>query len=104
MTIKYYDSPFHVTEAPDVASKLVLKTDLMIMIRDAIEQEGWTQLEAAVHLGVKQPRISDIKNGKIEKFTLDALFSMLDELGFSSQFKSNGEKESIICIKKVEAA
>ena len=104
MTIQYYDSPFHVTEAPDIASKSVLKTDLMILIRDEIEQEGWTQMEAADHLEISQPRISDIKNGKIDKFTLDALFSILDDLGFTTEFATGGVKESMICIKKHEAA
>ena len=77
MAIQYHESPFHVAEGSDVASKLVLKTDLMIIIRDIIEQEGWTQTKAAEHLNVSQPRISDIKNGKIDKVTLDMLFSML---------------------------
>lgn len=86
MAIQYHESPFHVAEEPDVASKLVLKTDLMIMIRDTIEQQGWTQTEAAEHLQVSQPRISDIKNGKIDKFTLDMLFSMLDQLGLRAHF------------------
>lgn len=104
MTIQYHESPFHVTEEPEVASKLVLKTDLMIMIRDIVESQAWTQVEAAERLDVSQPRISDIKNGKIDKFTLDMLFSMLDVLGFRAQFKYGGIKESTICIKQVCAA
>jgi predicted XRE-type DNA-binding protein len=38
-----------------------------------IEGEGWTQNEAADHLGVTQSRISDLKRGKWEKFSLDML-------------------------------
>ncbi len=104
MALQYHESPFHVAEEHEIASKLVLKTDLMIMIRDIIEQQGWTQKEAAEHLDVSQPRISDIKNGKIDKFTLDILFSMLDELGFRAHFQYGGIEESTICIKQVAAA
>ncbi|MGD1918455.1 MAG: helix-turn-helix domain-containing protein [Pleurocapsa sp.] len=70
MALKLYESPFHTIEKPAVASKSVLKADMTIMIRDIIEQQGWTQKEAAERLRVTQPRISDVVNGKIGKFTL----------------------------------
>ena len=104
MALKFYGSPFHATETPEVASISALKADLAIMIRDIIEQEGWTQKEAAERLGVTQPRISDIVNGKIDKFTLDVLFSMLDELGFRAEFTFGNIEEASIKIQKVLVA
>lgn len=104
MALKFYDSPFHATETPEVASKSVLKADLTIMIRDIIEKEGWTQKEAAEILAVSQPRISDVVNGKIDKFTLDVLFSMLDKLGFKSEFTFGNLEEASIKIQKVGVA
>ncbi len=59
MAIKFYESPFHAIAEPDVASKSVLKADLTIMIRDIIENKGWTQKEAAERLAVTQPRVSE---------------------------------------------
>ena len=103
MAIQYYDSPFHATEDFEVASKLALKTDIMIMIRDIIEQQEWAQAEAAERLCVTQPRVSDLVNGKIDKFTLDALFGMLDTLGFRAQFTFGTLNESAICIKRIAA-
>ncbi|MGL6338099.1 MAG: helix-turn-helix domain-containing protein [Waterburya sp.] len=100
MALKFYESPFHATETPEVASKFVLKADMTIMIRDIIEQQGWTQKEAAKRLGVTQPRISDLVNGKIDKFTLDVLFSMLDELGFKAKFTFGNIDEASINIQK----
>ncbi|MEO1339962.1 MAG: XRE family transcriptional regulator [Cyanobacteria bacterium J06635_13] len=47
MALKFYESPFHATKSPKIASKSVLKADMTIMIRDTIEQQGWTQKEAA---------------------------------------------------------
>ncbi|MGL5804591.1 MAG: helix-turn-helix domain-containing protein [Xenococcaceae cyanobacterium] len=104
MALKFYPSPFHATEAPLVASKSVLKADLTIMIRDIIERQNWTQDEAAKRLGVTQPRVSDIVNGKIDKFTLDTLFSMLDELGFRAEFTFGNIEEASIEIKRIPAA
>jgi predicted XRE-type DNA-binding protein len=100
MALKFYESPFHATETPEMASKSVLKADLTIMIRDIIEQQGWTQKEAAEILGVTQPRISDIINGKIDKFTLDVLFSLLDKLGFRAEFTFGNLEEASIKIQK----
>jgi predicted XRE-type DNA-binding protein len=104
VALKFYDSPFHAIEAPEVASKSVLKADLTIMIRDVIELQGWTQKEAAERLGVNQPRVSDIVNGKIDKFTLDSLFSILDKLGFTTKFTSVEPGEAFIKIEKMSLA
>jgi len=50
----------------------------------AIEQEiakrKLTQAKAAKVLGVTQPRISDLKRGKIQLFTIDVLINMLGKL------------------------
>lgn len=104
MALKFYESPFHATETPEVASKSVLKADMTIMIRDIIEAQGWTQTEAAKILGVNQPRISDVVNGKIDKFTLDVLFSMLDNLGFKAEFTFGNLEEASIKIQKEKVA
>ena len=102
MSIKFYESPFHAIAESDVASKSVLKGDLTIMIRDVIESRGWTQKEASEHLFVSQPRISNIVQGKIDRFTLDMLFSMLDILGFKVECTLNESEGALIELKKVE--
>jgi predicted XRE-type DNA-binding protein len=101
MSLKLYESPFHAIETPKQASKSVLKTDLTIVIRDIIESQGWTQAQAAVWLGVNQPRVSDICNGRIDKFTLDALFTMLDSLGFRVQSSYDNAEQTTINIRVV---
>jgi len=39
--------------------------------------EGWTQWNAAVLLGTDQPRVSDLRQGKLERFSLEQLMRML---------------------------
>ena len=63
------------------AESLRLRSELIVRVRDAIEQRGWTQKEAARHLGVSQPRISDLVRGKIGRFSMDALVAMLTRAG-----------------------
>ena len=57
--------------------------------REFIEDEGLGQKKAAEVLGVRQPRISDLMRGKINKFTtIDMLVNMLARIGKSVKLKA----------------
>lgn len=103
MALNFYESPFHATETAEVASNMVLRADMTIMIRDIIERQGWTQQQAANKLNLSQPRISDIMNGKIEKFTLDFLVTVLDALGFKARFTFGDINSANIDIRHVKS-
>lgn len=78
------DSVFYdLAETPEEAANLTARGMLMIAIEQRIEEEGWTQMEAAARLHVTQPRVSDLLNGKISKFSLDALVNMLAPVGLT---------------------
>ncbi len=47
MALKFYDSPFHVNHDDETASKMVMKMDLSIMLKNIIKSKEWTQEEAA---------------------------------------------------------
>lgn len=82
-----YSSPFELfANDADELSNLKLKANMMIAIRDLIEDKGWNQLDAASNLGVRQPRISNLKNGKVDKFSVDMLMEILVKLGFRFEF------------------
>ncbi len=53
-----------------------LRSKLMLELRNVIR--GWelSQKEAAKRLNVTQPRLNDVLNGKIDKFSLDALVNL----------------------------
>lgn len=102
MALIFYDSPFHVTHDEETANKMVMKMDLSIMLTDLIEKQKWTQAEAAEKLGVKQSRISDLMNSKIEKFTIDAMFDMLDKLGFKISWSMPSQQKATMVIKKAK--
>jgi len=104
MTLKFYDSPFHVTHDDDTASKMAIKMDLSIMITELIKEKGWTQSESAERLSMQQSRISELVNAKIEKFTVDAMFDVLDALGFRMRMSISSLEEASISISKCKAA
>ena len=101
MTLKFYDSPFHVAHDEKIANKMVMKMDLSIMLASLIEDKKWTQKQAAENLGVQQSRISDLMNSKIEKFTIDAMFDMLDKLGFKISWSMASQQEATMVIQKI---
>jgi predicted XRE-type DNA-binding protein len=59
------------------ALNLKIRADLMLNIKRYIQSQGWTQKKAALFFGETQPRISDLMNGDIERFSIDKLVQML---------------------------
>jgi predicted XRE-type DNA-binding protein len=56
------------------------KAMVAIYIEQLIEQNGWTQGEAAERMGLSQPDVSNIVHGRLKGFTLDRLFLCLNAL------------------------
>lgn len=65
-----------IEDTPAEAENMKLRSLLMMELKQHIERQGWTQREAAVRLGVTQPRMSDLMRGKITRFGLDTLVNM----------------------------
>ncbi len=63
------------------AEHLLIRSDLMIAVQKALARRGLKQAEAAKILGVTQPRVSDLRRGRIDLFSTDALIDMLARLG-----------------------
>ncbi len=90
MTIsKAYRNVFEALEDdPAMAQNLKIRSELMIALRQYIEDAGLGQKEAAEVFGVHQPRISDLMRGKIDKFTIDRLVNMLARIGKTVKVKA----------------
>ncbi len=63
------------------AAVLALRADLMGRLRLLVQQEGWTQAQAAQRFGVAQSRVSDLLRGKWDKFSLDMLITLATRAG-----------------------
>ena len=73
--------------APEEALNLKIRADLMLNIRRFIQSQGWTQKQAALFFGETQPRISDLMNGDIERFSIDKLVIMLAKAAIDVKFE-----------------
>ena len=63
------------------AEEYQAKAMVSIHIERLIEENGWTQAQAARRMGLKQPDVSNILRGRLKGFTLDRLFACLNALG-----------------------
>lgn len=63
-----------------------IRRQLLLNIKSKILEFKETQVKIAKRLNVTQPRVNDLIKEKIEKFSLDALVNMADNLDFEVCF------------------
>lgn len=71
-------------DLPD-AEDLLAKANLALHIRHTIEARKLTQVQAAKLLGLDQPKVSSIINGRLDGFSTDRLLRFLNDLGCDVQ-------------------
>lgn len=81
-SIKFSNAFNAVTDNIEEAYKLQIRADLMIALRHIVEEKGWKQDEAAEVFKLTQPRVGDLLQGKIDKFSIDLLMTCLHRVGF----------------------
>lgn len=81
MTTRFKNVFDAVSDTPEEAANLRIKSAMMNEIRSRVAENHWNQTEAASHLGITQPRFSDLSRGKLSKFSLDSLVNMLTAIG-----------------------
>lgn len=74
----FKDLGFSETEA----EHLMIRSRLMLEVERFVRKSKLSQREAAKMLGVTQPRLNDLLQGKIQKFSIDSLVKMLSKVGF----------------------
>lgn len=63
------------------ADELQARAALTHQVYVLIKRRGYTQKEAAVHLGLKQPDVSLLMRGRYTRFSTERLMRMLKALG-----------------------
>lgn len=67
------------------AETLQIRTDLMLALQQAIAQRGWTPEEAAKALKQTLPRMQNLINGEISRFSIEQLIQLLALTGRAVQ-------------------
>ncbi|MBD2326043.1 helix-turn-helix transcriptional regulator [Alkalinema sp. FACHB-956] len=63
------------------SDELLVKAELVRQISNLIDARNLTQTEAAKLLGIDQPKVSALLNGKLSGFSTERLFKFLNALG-----------------------
>lgn len=63
------------------AGTLQIRTALMLSLQQAINQRGWTPEEAALALKQTLPRMQNLINGEISRFSIEQLIQLLTLTG-----------------------
>ena len=63
------------------AVNMLARSEMIIQIKNILDDRKLTQIEAAKLLGVRQPRVSALYTGKLNDFTIDMLMKWLTILG-----------------------
>lgn len=66
---------------PVEAANLKIRADLILDLQKYIQKQEWTQQQAADFFNETQPRISNLMNGEIERFSIDKLVQMIVKAG-----------------------
>ncbi len=67
--------------SPEDAATMTMRSNVMIAIKDEVHSWSTTQAQAARRLMITQPRLNDLLQGKINKFSLDALMTLATRAG-----------------------
>ena len=72
------------------------KAEIASAIRNSIRSRKMTRKEAAEFLGVDQPKISAVMNGKISGYTYDRLLSYLEKFDRRVTLLISGETNELV--------
>jgi phage-related protein/predicted XRE-type DNA-binding protein len=70
-----------IEDSPEEAATMTMRSNVMIAIKDQVRSWNTTQANAARRLAITQPRLNDLLNGKINKFSLDTLLTLATRAG-----------------------
>lgn len=74
------DNVFADLGLPDAETRL-LKSRLVGKIDEVIEKRCLTQAEAGRIMGIPQPKVSELRNGRTSDYSLERLYRLLNNLG-----------------------
>ena len=63
------------------AETLQIRTDLMLALQSAIQRRGWSAAEAAHALKQTRPRMQNLMNGEMSRFSVEQLIQLLTLVG-----------------------
>ena len=88
------DNIFADLDLPD-AEELLLKSQLIGQIGVMVRERGWTPAQAAEATGLTQAKISNLLRGRLEGFSVEKLFEILNRLGYDVEVRIKPRKRAM---------
>ena len=70
-----------IEDTPAEAENMKVRSALLMKLNQYLEQLPGTDAEKAARLGITRPRYFDLKHGRIQKFSIDALVGYASAVG-----------------------
>jgi len=67
------------------ARVMALRVELMMRLRERLQEEGYTRIEAAKRLGMTQPRVWALLKGACKDFSMDMLLTLATRAGLKPE-------------------
>lgn len=83
MTEKFNSVWDALEDTPQEAENMKIRSELMIVLTRELTYIDGTQMQKAKQLGITQPRLNDLLQGRINKFSIDALVTIASNVGLS---------------------
>lgn len=72
-----------ISDTPAEAANMKARADLLSAVEAQVQSWNLTQSAAAGRLGITRPRLNDLLQGKLGKFSLDALVNLATAAGLT---------------------
>ena len=76
-----------ISDTPAEAANLKARADLLSAVKAQVESWKVAQGAAATRLGITRPRLNDLLQGKLDKFSLDARVNLAAASGLVLEMK-----------------
>ena len=76
------------SDTPEEAENMKIRSGLMMAISDRLANLDGPQAAKAKRLGLTQPRLDDLLQGRISKFSLDALVTIAVNAGLKISLRA----------------
>jgi predicted XRE-type DNA-binding protein len=70
-----------IEDSPEEAATMTMRSNIMSAVKKQVHDWNTTQARAAHRLGITQPRLNDLLQGRINRFSLDALLTLATRAG-----------------------
>lgn len=88
IAVQTFDNVFDaIADTPAEAANMKARADMLTAVKAQVKSWNLTQSAAAERLGITRPRLNDLLQGKLGKFSLDALVNLATAAGLTLEMR-----------------